>query len=310
MHWYRFVVPVLLSLGILLGAAASFAQMGIGLSITIAPPLLPVYVQPPIPAPGYIWTPGYWAYGPYGYFWVPGTWVQPPAVGLLWTPGYWGWNNGVYVFNPGYWGPHVGFYGGINYGFGYGGVGYQGGYWNNGAFNYNRAVNNISDTHITNVYNRTVVNNTTINNVSYNGGSGGTVARPTPQEQALRASAAYAADISAGRSTDRPRAPITRCWPRSTRDIRRSPRRPGRACSAARVSSRRAMPSRPCAPALRLDQQSQRLHGPAAEHAGVALGLATVKGNTARRSGGPPWPVSMPRHASGARGFSGASDPR
>ena len=26
--------------------------------------------------------------------------------------------------NAGYWGPHVGFYGGINYGYGYGGVGY------------------------------------------------------------------------------------------------------------------------------------------------------------------------------------------
>src|SRR5271156_3754822 len=115
----------------------------------------------------------------------PGTWVQPPAVGLLWTPGYWGWNNGSYVFNTGYWGPRVGFYGGINYGFGYGGSGYQGGYWNNGAFNYNRAVNNISNTNITNVYNRTVVNNTTVNNVSYNGGNGGTVARPTPQDQAL-----------------------------------------------------------------------------------------------------------------------------
>jgi WXXGXW repeat (2 copies) len=48
-------------------------------------------VQPEIPAPGYIWTPGYWAYGTDGYYWVPGTWVQPPAVGLLWTPGYWGW---------------------------------------------------------------------------------------------------------------------------------------------------------------------------------------------------------------------------
>ena len=185
MHRHRFVVPVLLALCLVLGAAASLAQVGIGLSITIAPPLIPVYVQPPIPAPGYIWTPGYWAYGPYGYFWVPGTWVQPPAVGLLWTPGYWGWNNGVYVFNHGYWGPHIGFYGGINYGFGYGGVGYQGGYWNNGAFNYNRAVNNIGNTNITNVYNRAVVNNTTVNNVSYNGGNGGTVARPTPQQQAF-----------------------------------------------------------------------------------------------------------------------------
>src|SRR5260221_1491072 len=99
--------------------AASTAQI---ISITIAPPELPVYEQPEIPAPGYIWTPGYWAYGPDGYFWVPGTWVEPPAVGLLWTPGYWGWHDGNYGWNAGYWGPHIGFYGGVNYGYGYGGV--------------------------------------------------------------------------------------------------------------------------------------------------------------------------------------------
>jgi hypothetical protein len=180
---YRFVVPVLLSLGAAAGPSAALGQVSIGLSITIAPPVLPVYVQPPIPAPGYIWTPGYWAYGPDGYYWVPGTWVQPPSVGLLWTPGWWGWNNGVYVFNAGYWGPTVGFYGGVNYGYGYGGVGYQGGYWNHGSFFYNRNVNNISNVRITNVYNRTVINNTTTN-VSYNGGQGGITARPTPQQEA------------------------------------------------------------------------------------------------------------------------------
>jgi hypothetical protein len=76
------------------------------------PPELPVYEQPPIPAPDYIWTPGYWGIGPLGYYWVPGTWVLPPSVGLLWTPGYWGWRDGIYVWNAGYWGPHVGFYGG------------------------------------------------------------------------------------------------------------------------------------------------------------------------------------------------------
>jgi hypothetical protein len=43
------------------------------INITIAPPELPVYEQPAIPAPGYMWSPGYWAYGPDGYFWVPGT---------------------------------------------------------------------------------------------------------------------------------------------------------------------------------------------------------------------------------------------
>ena len=160
----------------------SKAQL-IGVSITIAPPELPVYEQPPIPEPGYIWSPGYWAYGPDGYFWVPGTWVLPPTVGLLWTPGYWGWRDGVYVWNTGYWGPHIGFYGGVNYGFGYGGVGYEGGYWRNGVFAYNRTVNNFGNVNITNVYNKTVIVNTSVTHVSFNGGSGGTTAQPTAQEE-------------------------------------------------------------------------------------------------------------------------------
>ena len=56
-----------------------------------------------------------------------------PESGFLWTPAYWGWEGGHYRFYNGYWGPHVGFYGGINYGFGYGGVGFAGGYWNGTA---------------------------------------------------------------------------------------------------------------------------------------------------------------------------------
>jgi hypothetical protein len=161
--------------------APSVAQI---VSITIAPPVLPVYVQPPIPEPGYIWTPGYWAYGPQAYFWVPGTWVQPPVVGVLWTPGYWGWRDGIYVWNAGYWGPHVGFYGGVNYGFGYGGVGYEGGAWRGGVFSYNRSVNNFGSVNITNVYNKTVIVNNNASRVAFNGGTGGIAARPTPLEEA------------------------------------------------------------------------------------------------------------------------------
>src|ERR1019366_6786396 len=121
--------------------------------------------------------------GDQGYFWVPGTWVMAPAVGLLWTPGYWGWSDNAYAWNGGYWGPQVGFYGGVNYGYGYGGVGYQGGYWNNGAFDYNRSVNNVNVTNIHNVYNKTFINNTPANHVSYNGGAGGIAARPTQVEE-------------------------------------------------------------------------------------------------------------------------------
>src|SRR5215469_5259108 len=155
------------------------SQAGVFVSVTIAPPVLPVYVQPPIPGPGYIWTPGYWAWDDsYGdYYWVPGTWVLAP-VGLLWTPGYWGWVDGAYLWHVGYWGPHVGFYGGVDYGYGYGGIGFAGGEWRGGQLYYNRSVTNVSNTNITNVYNRTVVNNVSVTHVSYNGGAGGTMARP------------------------------------------------------------------------------------------------------------------------------------
>ena len=149
-----------------------------------APPPLPEYEQPPCPEEGYLWTPGYWGWGGAGYYWVPGTWIQPPRVGVLWTPGYWGFVGGVYLFHAGYWGPHVGFYGGINYGYGYGGEGYVGGRWSGNEFAYNRTVNNVNVTNVHNTYNETVINNVTVTKVSYNGGAGGVPKVPTAQERA------------------------------------------------------------------------------------------------------------------------------
>ncbi|MGC2633693.1 MAG: hypothetical protein WA215_05705 [Candidatus Cybelea sp.] len=152
-------------------------------AVSVPPPALPEYQQqPPAPGPDYMWNPGYWAWNSYGYYWVPGVWVVAPVVGLYWTPGYWGYADTGYVWNQGYWGPSVGFYGGINYGFGYFGIGFVGGFWAGGAFNYNTAVTNVNRTVIHNVYsNRTVINNhfVTHGRVSYNGGHGGISARPT-----------------------------------------------------------------------------------------------------------------------------------
>jgi WXXGXW repeat (2 copies) len=128
--------------------AASFAGFfGVGVTVGFAPPPLPVYVQPPCPASGYIWTPGYWAYSgdDQDYYRVPGTWVLAPSFGWLWTPGYWGLIDAEYVWHEGYWGPHVGFYGGINYGFGYFGSGFVGGFWRDHDFYYNRSVTNVSN---------------------------------------------------------------------------------------------------------------------------------------------------------------------
>jgi hypothetical protein len=188
MHNISRIRSIVFALVVLAMSAAAFAQIGI--SISFAPPELPVYEQPLCPGDGYLWTPGYWDYdnGFDDYYWVPGTWVMAPEPGLLWTPAYWGWSGGGYVFNEGYWGPQVGFYGGISYGYGYFGEGYQGGRWDNGHFFYNRSVNNVNVTEIHNVYNTTVIQSTTVNRVSFNGGTGGISARPTAHyEVAARA---------------------------------------------------------------------------------------------------------------------------
>ncbi len=153
------------------------------------PPPLPDYDQPPAPADDYLWTPGYWAYAPAGYYWVPGVWVYPPYYGALWTPPYWGFYGGRYRWHPGYWGAHVGFYGGVNYGYGYIGVGYFGGYWNGNHFFYNRNITNVSGS-VTNVYSHSVVYNNhqygprPTSNISYNGGRGGIDVAPRPAELA------------------------------------------------------------------------------------------------------------------------------
>lgn len=178
-----------LFLALALCAVPAVSNAGVLISVAIAPPVLPVYEQPPCPQPGWMWTPGYWAYGPDGYYWVPGAWVPAPYVGALWTPGYWGWSSNMYIWHPGYWGRHVGYYGGINYGFGYMGVGFVGGAWRGNNFAYNTAVVRVNNVRVRNVYvDRTVVERNTIRNdrrVAFNGGPGGIDHRPMGGERDL-----------------------------------------------------------------------------------------------------------------------------
>ena len=165
------------------------AHAGVFISVGIAPPPLPVYVQPPCPEPNMIWSPGYWAYD-YDmgqYYWVPGAWVPAPYEGALWTPPYWGWNDGVYLFHAGYWGPTVGYYGGVNYGFGYMGIGFVGGEWREHHFFYNTAVINVNRTYIHNTYiNNTIIHEHTVvnnNRIAFEGGPRGIQHMPTPEER-------------------------------------------------------------------------------------------------------------------------------
>jgi|SRR5579862_4934435 len=206
-------------------SAASFAQIGV--AIRIGPPPIPVYEQPICPGDGYLWTPGYWAYD-YDisdYYWVPGTWVLAPEVGFLWTPGWWGWGGDAFIFHEGYWGPHVGFYGGINYGFGYFGLGFEGGRWDGGHFFYNRAVLNINVTEIHNVYNTTVIHEN-VNRVSFNGGNGGIDVRPRPEEEAaardrhIGAIAAQTEHMQAARGNPQLRASVNQGRPAIAATVR------------------------------------------------------------------------------------------
>ncbi len=167
----------------LVAPATSFASVHV--SVSIAPPPLLVYEQPAVPGPDYVWMPGYWDWDEEyeDYYWVPGTWVLAPRPNYYWTPGYWAWIDSFFVWHGGYWGPHVGYYGGINYGYGYGGHGYDGGRWERDHFHYNTAVNNVNVTRIHNTYNTTVINNYNVQRVSYNGGHGGVNARPRADEE-------------------------------------------------------------------------------------------------------------------------------
>jgi len=158
------------------------AQVGVGVQISVAPPVIPVYEQPPCPYDGWMWTPGYWAYGDDGYYWVPGVWVAVPEVGFLWTPGYWGFDDGYYLWHRGYWGPHVGFYGGINYGWGYGGRGFYGGRWEGGSFRYNTTVWHVNNQVIHNTYNERPAEGPGESRAAFNG-KGGVSAAPSPAER-------------------------------------------------------------------------------------------------------------------------------
>ena len=166
----------------LLAPLAAWSQ--VSLSVTVAPPALPLYAQPPIPGDGYLWTPGYWAWDPAAgdYIWVPGTWVLPPGAGLLWTPGYWAFTSGGYFWHRGYWGSHVGYYGGLNYGYGYTGSGYWGGRWDRGHFRYNSAVNNIPQGRVREVY-RNPVPQRPAHPESFNGGKSPWHTPPTANER-------------------------------------------------------------------------------------------------------------------------------
>jgi len=87
----------------LLGASgAASARVYFGINIGLAPPPVPAEVVGVAPAPGYVWTAGYWGWAGGRYLWVPGRWIAP-RPGFLWVQPR--WVHGVYGwrFAGGHW---------------------------------------------------------------------------------------------------------------------------------------------------------------------------------------------------------------
>jgi hypothetical protein len=245
-----------------------------------APPTLPDSEQPPCSDEGYLWTPGYWSWNAAGYYWIPGAWVQPPRTGVLWTPAYWEFADTRYVFHRGYWAEHIGYYGGINYGFGYFGVGFTGGRWVNSSFAYNRMVSHVDGRVIHNTYSEPVQINAAMNRVSYNGGPGGTTSIMTAAEKAFAAEKHFSATrVQREYSTQAARTPIL------VAHMPVSIYRPERSAEHHDIEAaqRPALPNAPAVTRARttveppLDRQRELTHVPAARALPQATGARPSK---------------------------------
>jgi uncharacterized protein DUF4124/YXWGXW repeat-containing protein len=178
-------------------------------SSTATPPPLPEEDQPSLSEDGSLWTPGYWYWRDQGYVWIPGVWARPPRVGALWTPAYWSVAGSVFVFHPGHWGSSVGFYGGVNYGYGYFGNGYTGGHWIGNSFAYNTAVNRVDAAVANHTYSQSVPGQAPRGVLSYaarprNGDSTHAVSQHRSPAGAVTRTAAGTAVDGAGETTPMP----------------------------------------------------------------------------------------------------------
>jgi hypothetical protein len=79
-----------------LTAGVGFAK--VHFYVGISPPAPIVETPPPAPAPGYVWTPGYYNWNGGSYVWTNGAWVVPPHhhhhyVAGVWVHDHHGWHR-------------------------------------------------------------------------------------------------------------------------------------------------------------------------------------------------------------------------
>lgn len=73
-------------------------------AVAVGPPAPVVYGPLGVaPAPGWVWTDGYYDWVRSGWVWRPGRWARPPHPGYVWQgPNYQRYRNGYRVY-PGHW---------------------------------------------------------------------------------------------------------------------------------------------------------------------------------------------------------------
>jgi len=71
--------------------------------IGVAPPAPIVEIMPRVPAPGYVWRPGYWCWGAGRYVWVRGVYIAAPRPAAVWVSGRWAARPGGWAWVGGHW---------------------------------------------------------------------------------------------------------------------------------------------------------------------------------------------------------------
>jgi hypothetical protein len=95
---------VLLATAVL--AAGALAGCGHGYyAVSVGPPPPPPVYGPVgyAPAPGFVWTDGFYDLQGERWVWVPGRWVQSPRPDASWERPYWERRGNGYRFHKGHW---------------------------------------------------------------------------------------------------------------------------------------------------------------------------------------------------------------
>ena len=98
----RAIVAALCGLALLLTSPPAFSA-NLSFSVALTPPAPIVETVPPPPAPGTVWTRGYWSRDGVKYVWVAGQYVVAPFPDALWIGGRWVHRGDHWTWVDGHW---------------------------------------------------------------------------------------------------------------------------------------------------------------------------------------------------------------